>query len=489
MTIATATLDAALALYRGGQLLAARAMLTRLVERDPGSVTAWNMLGYVNRDLGEASAAALAFDHVLLLYPGDPTALNGRARLALERGEADVLDRYRAALAGSPGDPRLILEQTEARLSRGDAHAVDDFARVVATAPHWSEGQMMLARMRCEVDPDSAWAEPILAMLRRSPAQPDLWRQLIDLLAGCDRFAEAADTARAAFAAVPHGDEFALLEAIHAGRIGDLDRAAAAFDQVPVAFPGKALHVAIHLLRLGQLDRAREMLGRVIAASPDDVSAWSVLDLVYRATGDRRAAWLAAQPGLVQVLDLGLDPADLAAVTRVLHDLHRNGVQMLGQSVRGGIQTRWRLFDRLEPELAVLRRALDAATTRYVANLPPVDDTHPLLRYRDAPLMIEGSWSVRLTGDGHHVSHVHPLGLISSACYFAVPDAAGPGEGQLELGRPPADLQLDLAPLHVIAPQPGRLVLFPSYLHHGTTPFSAGERMSVAFDIVRRPVA
>jgi len=31
--------------------------------------------------------------------------------------------------------------------------------------------------------------------------------------------------------------------------------------------------------------------------------------------------------------------------------------------------------------------------------------------------------------------------------------------------------------------EPGRLVLFPSYLYHGTRPFSAGERLSVAFDV------
>jgi hypothetical protein len=30
---------------------------------------------------------------------------------------------------------------------------------------------------------------------------------------------------------------------------------------------------------------------------------------------------------------------------------------------------------------------------------------------------------------------------------------------------------------------PGRMALFPSYLFHGTRPFSEGERLTVAFDV------
>jgi len=56
-------------------------------------------------------------------------------------------------------------------------------------------------------------------------------------------------------------------------------------------------------------------------------------------------------------------------------------------------------------------------------------------------------------------------------------------EGWLELGRPPPDLQMDLDPLATIEPEAGSLVLFPSYLYHGTRPFSAGKRLSVAFDV------
>jgi len=42
---------------------------------------------------------------------------------------------------------------------------------------------------------------------------------------------------------------------------------------------------------------------------------------------------------------------------------------------------------------------------------------------------------------------------------------------------------LDVAPTRHIEPRPGRLVLFPSTMWHGTVPFTQGERLTVAFDV------
>ena len=76
-------------------------------------------------------------------------------------------------------------------------------------------------------------------------------------------------------------------------------------------------------------------------------------------------------------------------------------------------------------------------------------------------------------------------GWLSSALYVALPQGLQGGEGWLEFGR--SDLQLPLAldpPALALAPQVGRLVLFPSYLWHGTVAFAApGERLTVAFDV------
>ena len=443
------------------------------------------MLGYLQGDLREPAAAAAAFDRALNLRPDDPTALRGRARMALERAEPEALDLYAAALKASPGDPKLLLEQAEAMISEGDEAAIDAFAKVAEQWPDWTEGQIALGRMLWETRRDEGFADHIRHLLARAPRRFDLWRDYVDLLASCDRHAAAADAARDARAAMGDvGGEFALLEAVQAGWAGDVARAEALFASVPQAFPGRALHESVHRIRKGELDLARISIEAALAEAPFDMTSWAMAELLYRALDDARSAWLSGQAGLVRTFDLSIDAARFDAIKALLRELHRRGVQMLGQSVRAGTQTRWRLFDRPEPELAELRRALEAALADYRAGLPPADERHPLLRHREAPLTISGSWSVRLTGSGHHVSHIHPRGLISSACYFEVPaPASSPDEGCLELGRPPAGLLPDLAPSHVIVPRPGQLTLFPSFLHHGTRPFSAGERLAVAFDV------
>ena len=124
------------------------------------------------------------------------------------------------------------------------------------------------------------------------------------------------------------------------------------------------------------------------------------------------------------------------------------------------------------------------AVEQYRAALPARVPGSPLLAEpRDRRIRFAGSWSVHLSSGGHHAAHVHPQGWISSALYVALPDKLPGTEGWLELGAPPADLGLDLPATQMVEPRLGRLVLFPSWLWHVTRPFSAGERLTVAFDV------
>ena len=76
------------------------------------------------------------------------------------------------------------------------------------------------------------------------------------------------------------------------------------------------------------------------------------------------------------------------------------------------------------------------------------------------------------------------MGWLSSALYVALPPDLGENQaGWLKIGEPQAQLGVDLPPLRTIEPKPGRLVLFPSTMWHGTRPFEAGERLTVAFDV------
>lgn len=187
---------------------------------------------------------------------------------------------------------------------------------------------------------------------------------------------------------------------------------------------------------------------------------------------------------IVRVSDLGLGPAEIAELTACLRTMHLDRSEPLDQSVRGGTQTDGRLLQRIAPSIRSLYRRIDAEVARYVEALPDPIDGHPLLGRIPFRPRIIGSWSVRLTTGGHHAPHLHPQGWLSSAFYVVVPDVgASSQEGHLTLGEPQPALNTGLAPYLTVEPRPGRLVLFPSTLWHGTRPFARGERMTVAFDV------
>ena len=121
---------------------------------------------------------------------------------------------------------------------------------------------------------------------------------------------------------------------------------------------------------------------------------------------------------------------------------------------------------------------------RYIGN----DPSHPLTRRNTGNYRFAGSWSVKLHGGGRHVSHVHSEGWISSAYYVSVPKETFDETrraGWIKFAEPPYETVPPSPALKWVQPKAGTLVLFPSYLWHGTTPIDEGSsRITAPFDIV-----
>ena len=115
-------------------------------------------------------------------------------------------------------------------------------------------------------------------------------------------------------------------------------------------------------------------------------------------------------------------------------------------------------------------------------------NTHPLTARNTGDYRISGCWSVKLQGNGKHVNHVHPAGWISSAYYVAVPDEVQDETGKagwIKFGEPPFNSTPPTPPQKWVRPAAGLLVLFPSFLWHGTVPISDGSlRVTAPFDVV-----
>ncbi len=179
------------------------------------------------------------------------------------------------------------------------------------------------------------------------------------------------------------------------------------------------------------------------------------------------------------------------ALKQALDDLHGLSEHPLDQSWRNGTQTVTDLRFVDHPVLKAHFKALDKPIRAYMKRLGH-DPDHPLLHRNTGEYHIAGSWSVKLRTKGFHVSHVHPKGWISSAYYVDVPDEVedeSKKAGWIHFGKPPFPVRdIGGQPLDyekIVQPKAGTLVLFPSYLWHGTNPLEGqATRMTLPIDVV-----
>ena len=232
------------------------------------------------------------------------------------------------------------------------------------------------------------------------------------------------------------------------------------------------------------LGRGADAAGRseaLHAAHPDDHYVTALLATAWRLAGDERWRTLYDYGRLVRSYRIeapggwSTPGAYLADLERTLDRLHGPlATHPVGQSLRHGSQTQRSLLDYPDPEIRAFFDAIDAPIRQHLAAIGETGGYD-----------IAGAWSVRLNRGGHHVDHVHPQGWLSSAFYVRTPRGEG-REGWIRFGEPGVPTSPKLEAEHWIQPEPGMLVLFPSYMWHGTTPFFSDEtRLTCAFDLVR----
>jgi hypothetical protein len=477
----------AAASWREADVIAA---LTTAIDSTPDDAALWQLLAAAQRAAQDHAAALAAARRAATLAPDDALIAHTVARVTLEAG-APAVALFDRALALASLDAGVMLGRAAALVAEGQGAAAATFlADVLGQHPGWYDGHATLSRLRWQAGDRRDYADSYATARATRPRDGLLWRDHAATVARAGQTEAARRIVAQARAAVGASRTLDLLEA---GTLSE-DGAIAAADRLyrphlPIAEIEALAGYVRHLLRARRADAARAALDGRLTQDTHDL--WPLAALAWRLTGDPRGDWLERGGAFVRVFDLTaqLGPIDDLAAT--LRTLHRTIAAPLDQSLRGGTQTDGPLFARQDPAIVRLRDAVRAAVAAYVSDLPPPDAAHPLLAPRRAALRFAGSWSVRLTDRGHHVDHVHPAGWISSACYIALPDAQ-PGEpsqaGWLSLGDAPTLVGDTLAPWRTIAPQPGRLVLFPSYMWHRTHPFAAGERLTVAFDIARPPL-
>jgi hypothetical protein len=447
----------------------AEAALRQAVSLDPANAAAWVSLGVLRRLLGD---------------PADSLACYDQARSAGFAGPE--IDDAEAGACLDLGEPQRALAATR---------------RLTQTSPGYAPGQSMLAHILWEHGASLAPGEDPLGIFRKTladqPSNAALRNEFIRFLLAADKADEALAQIRSLRA---QSDAPALvgMEANALEILGDRATAAKLFAAAYPALRGDAgflnLYVR-HLLRAGFADKAAAYALEALASEPNNQLALAYLGVAWRLIGDAREEWLCGYDRLVAEVSVDTpasctdQPAFLHELEAALLRLHTAKHEPVNQSLRGGSQTAGVLFGRRVPVIAALRDAIADAVLRYTAQLPD-DPGHPFLNRKSAGIRFAGSWSVRLWSSGRHVNHYHQEGWISSAYYVSLPPSVaqareGDTAGCLQFGEPPAELGLGIGPRRIIQPRAGRLVLFPSYLWHGTAPFEDdAPRLTVAFDAV-----
>jgi tetratricopeptide (TPR) repeat protein len=255
--------------------------------------------------------------------------------------------------------------------------------------------------------------------------------------------------------------------------------------------PQAATFVCEAMLAVGRTKEAAALAEDMLRRSPHAQQPLAYVATAWRILGDPRYGELYdyaafVRPWTIDVPDgwTSLD-AYLADLAQALNAQHRLKTHPLDQSLREGSQVS-HVLQSDHPAIKAFPEAVDGPIR---AHMQAVGKGRDALRSRNTgDYRFQGVWSVKLRpGGGRHVDHLHPEGWLSSACYIDLPGAIeGEGrQGWIKFGPPGVPTVPKLEPEHFVKPEPGLLVLFPSYMWHGTVPFEGPDsRLTVAFDVV-----
>ena len=272
---------------------------------------------------------------------------------------------------------------------------------------------------------------------------------------------------------------------------GDRDGAVSALQHVleldPTCYP--ALHQLTRtFVRHNEFDAALAACEDSLRRVPGNTPALATRSLVLVECAKREdAAYLLNFDAFIRTVSVDVPPAfagrpafleALTASILVNPDLQ---FEPAGRTARGG--SRADLAADSKDITAEVRAMIQNAVDDYVRTLPDVD--HPFISA--APSRGEvGMWTNVLREGGYHAPHIHPAAWLSGVYYVKVPSGGAEYAGALELGITADAMRIPGEPYVTrVGPEPGKLVMFPSYFYHRTIPTKGGEeRISIAFDYV-----
>jgi hypothetical protein len=312
-----------------------------------------------------------------------------------------------------------------------------------------------------------------------------------------ERYAEACETFAQALRLAPRDERAREGLASALMRAGRTDDAITEFYGIVARKPASIevrCGLTECLLRAGESRRALCVAEEALSLDCSHQTALALWNTAVRQNSGTEAqgGGLADYDRFVRAFDLGPPTGfdDLGSFHEILLGLlgrhHSELPRKMGDSARLVSRSVGSLLGDGSQLMAHYCASLDRAIASYVHSLP--DEDHPFLRRRLAAARYARSWSTRVNPGGTIPNHVHDGGWISGVYFVQLPDDVvdrTTGPGWIKFGEPPFDAHLPEPVWRSIRPVPGRLVLFPSYLWHGSLGFRGPQnRLSLSFDLV-----
>ena len=485
--------------HRLGDFAFAEKNFRAALKLEPDNFTALLSFGALLND-AERPKEAEAILRLAVALPAPPdmrAALEHNLGVALmmQDRHGEALERFDAALARAPDLPRAQANRASVLSHLGrQEDAVAGYRRALAQDPGHLNAHQELNALLYRMGRDGELLKSYDEAAARTSNPAPLMVAKGGFLVRTGRFEAARDCFERAASAEPRNPAAQNGLALALAGLKQFEPAIAAYETLLVLTPDDVptqVNLAGTLLQVGDARRALKLTESAIAKRPYDQGALAMHELALRLDHDARAEILADYDRHVQVFDL--DPPDgfsdmaafSAALNAYLDGLHGDAREHIDQTLRRGTQTMDPLFEGDNALVAALRRRIEEAVTAYIARMDD-GDAHPLSARRAEGFRFTGSWSSRLRDSGFHTNHIHPKGWISSCYYVAVPGAVEDGrQGWIKFGEASFETRLNEPIRRAIKPVPGRLVLFPSYMWHGTVPFrSVSDRTTIAFDAI-----
>ncbi len=423
---------AAIAAFQLGDQDRATSLLEMAATRHPNDSEAHFNLGVVHQAGGLLEQALISFRHAAELAPGATAAHYNMATALHELGQPEeAVAAYRRAI--------------EADSDHAPAYAGLGF--VLRTIGRLEEARTTYERA-----------------VARDPQDPPALSGYGIVLQQLGRLPEATDALRRATELDPDYPDACTNLADVLVEQGDPTAAVTACDRFLARHPGDSGVLAAKAIAWGESGAAKEVgwlvdfdrfLGPEHSPPPTGFTDIGTFN-------DALASHMLAHPTLV----------DAPASHATRHGKHTG--ELLGETVG---------------PVAAFQSMVEAAVGRYRLRLGN-DPGHPFIANAPQRWRLT-AWSIVLQGRGsYQAAHIHPSAWLSGVYYARVPDVVGDRDagqaGWIEFGRPSDEFHWSSPPpVRAIRPEPGLLVLFPSYFFHRTIPYKTdGTRISIAFDVL-----